>query len=104
MPEADAAPLRRYLGSLSSHLSADSGIVRLSTRYFDAPSGLVYFDPAKTTAAKISAALTMPELTVFRTDTETESFKNPFHLTAEGKVLTVEQAEARENGVVAQKD
>ena len=104
MPEADAAPLRRYLGSLSSHLSADSGIVRLSTRYFDAPSGLVYFDPAKTTPAKISAALTVPELTVFRTDTETESFKNPFHLPAEGMEMTVEQAEAGENGIVAQKD
>lgn len=96
MPEADATPLRRYLGSLSSHLSADSGIVRLSTRYLDAPSGLVFFDPAKTSAEKIAAALTKPELTVFRTETETESFANPFHLTTEGKVIGAEQMEGVE--------
>jgi hypothetical protein len=93
MPEADAAPLRRYLGSLSSHLSADSGIVRLSTRYLDVPSGLVYFDPSKTTAAKVAAALTKPELTVFRTETETETFANPFHIKADGKVITAGELE-----------
>lgn len=87
MPEADAAPLRRYLASLSSHLSADDGIVRLSTRYLDVPSGLVYYDPSKTNAERIAAALTKPELTVFRTGGETESFENPFHLTKEGKVV-----------------
>jgi hypothetical protein len=96
MAEADAAPLRRYLSSLSSHLSADSGIVRLSTRYLDIPSGLVYFDPSKTTAEKIAAALTKPELTVFRTDTETESFANPFHLTTEGKVVAAEEVAEKE--------
>ena len=96
MPEADAAPLRRYLGSLSSHLSADSGIVRLSTRYLDVPSGLVYFDPGKTSGEKIAAALTKPELTVFRNETETESFANPFHLTTEGKVVGAEQLEEQE--------
>ena len=96
MPEADAAPLRRYLGSLSSHLSADSGIVRLSTRYLDVPSGLVYFDPGKTSGEKIAAALTKPELTVFRTESETESFANPFHLTTEGKVVAAEQVEEQE--------
>ena len=87
MPEAEAAPLRRYFGSLSSHLSADSGVVRLSTRYLDVPSGLVFYDPLKTNAEKISAALTNPTMTVFRTETTTESFENPFHLPATGKVM-----------------
>jgi polyferredoxin len=93
MPEADAAPLRRFLGSLSSHLSADDGVVRLSTRYLDVPSGLVYFDPSKTNPEKIAAALTKPELTVFRTGGETESFANPFHLTKEGKVVPAGELE-----------
>jgi polyferredoxin len=93
MPEADAAPLRRYLGSLSSHLSADSGVVRLSTRYVDVPTGLVFFDPQKTDAGKISAALTNPTMTVFRTETTTESFDNPFHLPAAGKVMRGEEIE-----------
>lgn len=100
MPEADAAPLRRYLGSLSSHLSADEGIVRLSTRYFAMPTGLVFYDPAKTDPAKISAALTKKELTVFRTESKTESFANPFHLPEEGKVVTPAEIEAMsEDGV-----
>ncbi|MBP1655675.1 MAG: Polyferredoxin [Bacteroidetes bacterium] len=93
MPEADAAPLRRYLGSLSSHLSADSGVVRLSTRYLDGPSGLVFFDPLKTDAQKISAALTNPVMTVFRTETKTESFDNPFHLPAEGQIMRGDEVE-----------
>jgi hypothetical protein len=84
MPEADAAPLRRYFGSLSSHLSADDGVVRFSTRYMDGPAGLVFFDPAKTTAENVRAALVKPVLTVFRTETETQDMPNPFHIPAEG--------------------
>jgi polyferredoxin len=84
MPEADAAPLRRYFGSLSSHLSADDGVVRFSTRYMDGPAGLVFFDPSKTTADKIRAALVKPILTVFRTETETQDMPNPFHIPLEG--------------------
>ncbi|MBI5474768.1 MAG: 4Fe-4S binding protein [Ignavibacteriae bacterium] len=86
MPEADVTPLRRFFGSLSSHLSADDGVVRLSTRYFDEPSGLVYFDPTKTSVEKIRLALTKPKLTVFKTDTETQDIANPFHIKPDGVV------------------
>jgi ferredoxin len=84
MPEADVAPLRRFFGSLSSHLSADDGVVRFSTRYMEGPTGLVFFDPAKTTAEKVRAALAKPTLTVFRTETETQDMTNPFHIPLEG--------------------
>jgi hypothetical protein len=90
MPEADAAPLRRYLPSLASHLSADDGVVRLSTRYLDGPVGIVFFDPAQTTAEKVRQALARPVLTVFRTQAETQEMENPFHLTAEGRVVKAE--------------
>ncbi len=84
MPEADSTPLRRYFGSLSSHLSADDGIVRFSTRFIDEPVGMVFFDPSKTSLQKIQAALTKQKLTVFKTETETADLENPFHIKAEG--------------------
>lgn len=87
MPEADSTPLRRYFGSLSSHLSADDGVVRFSTRFLEEPVGLVFYDPAQTSAEKIRAALAKPTLTVFRTETETEDLENPFHITGEGIVV-----------------
>lgn len=86
MPEAAVSNLRRYLGSLSSHLSADSGIVRLSTRYFKVPSGMVFFDPSKTSVESIKNALVKPKLTIFLTDTETKDIENPFHIKPEGEV------------------
>lgn len=86
MPEAGMPTLRRYLGSLSSHLSADDGIVRLSTRYLDAPSGIIFFDPSKTSADKIKIALEKPVLTVFTSETETRDLENPFHIKADGVV------------------
>jgi polyferredoxin len=87
MPEADEATMRRFFGSLSSHLSADDGIVRFSTRYIDGPVGLVVFDSEQTSAEKIVAALTKPTLTVFRSQTETQDMPNPFHIGKEGKVV-----------------
>ena len=86
MPEADLTPLRRFFGSLSSHLSADDGVVRLSTRYLDAPSGMIFFDPSKTSVEKIRIALTKPKLTVFKTETETQDIDNPFHIKPDGEV------------------
>lgn len=86
MPDAANTALRRFLGSMSSHLSADSGIVRFSTRYFKTPSGLVYFDPAVTTAEKIKEALVKQKLTIFLNDTETKDIDNPFKIKPEGEV------------------
>ena len=86
MPEAANTALRRFLGSLSSHLSADSGVVRLSTRYFKVPSGLVYFDATKTSVEKIKEALVKPKLTIFLNDTETKDIDNPFKLKPDGVV------------------
>jgi polyferredoxin len=86
MPESNAPALRRFLGSLSSHLSADEGIVRLSTRYVDVPSGYIFFNPAKTKVELIKAALTKNKLTVYTSDTESKEIDNPFHINPEGKV------------------
>lgn len=86
MPEAGMPTLRRYLGSLSSHLSADNGIVRLRTSYEDQPVGQIYFDPSQTTVDKIKAALVKKNLTIFVTETETKDIPNPFHIKPEGKV------------------
>jgi polyferredoxin len=88
MPDAAVASLRRYFGSLSSHLSADDGIVRLSTRYLDVPSGIVFFDPSQTDVEKIKAALVKPVLTVFTSKTETKDMDNPFKINPDGKVLS----------------
>jgi len=87
MPEAGIPTLRRFFGSLTSHLSADEGIVRLSTRYTDSPSAFIYFDPSKTDVEKIKKALVKPMLTVFLSDTETKDLTNPFHIKPEGKVV-----------------
>lgn len=87
MPEAGVPTLRRYLGSLASHLSADEGIVRLSTRYDGSPLGYIYFDPSKTNAETIKAALIKPKLTIFVSETETKDMDNPFHIKPEGNVV-----------------
>lgn len=86
MPDAAKPPLRRFLGSLSSHLSADNGIVRLSTRYDEGPSGYVFFDSKQTDENKIKAALVKEKLTVFITDTETKDLDNPFKIKPDGIV------------------
>jgi len=86
MPEAGVPTMRRFLGSLSSHLSADNGIVRLRTSYEDQPTGHIYFDPSQTTAEKIKASLVKKNLTIFVTETETKDIPNPFHIKPEGKV------------------
>ena len=87
MPEAAVPKLRRYFGSLSSHLSADNGIVRLSTRYTDGPSAFVFFDPSQTDVEKIKKALIKPMLTIFLSETETKDIANPFHIKPEGEVV-----------------
>jgi NAD-dependent dihydropyrimidine dehydrogenase PreA subunit len=86
MPEAGVPALRRYMGSLASHLSADNGIVRLSTRYVDQPYGYVVFDPTQTKVETIKAALSKRTLTIFVTDTEKKDMPNPYHIVPEGKV------------------
>jgi polyferredoxin len=87
MPDAAVPALRRYLGSLSSHISADDGIVRLSTRYDEMPKGYIFFDPSQTDVEKIKAALVKENLTVFTSETETKDIKNPFKIKPEGVVV-----------------
>jgi ferredoxin/copper chaperone CopZ len=88
MPEAAIGGFRRYMGSLSSHLSADDGIVRLSTRYLDVPSGIIFFDPSQTNVEKIKSALVKPQLTVFTSSTETKDMDNPFKIIPDGYVVS----------------
>ena len=76
------------MGLLSSHISADDGVVRFSTRYLDAPSGIVLFDTSMTSLEKVKAALRQPKLTVFMASKQTKEFTNPFHIEADGKVVS----------------
>ena len=87
MPEAAVLRFRRAFGLLSSHLSADNGVVRFSTRFLDVPSGIVLFDPSATDIEKVKKALGQPKLTVFLTSDKTKEFTNPFHIESEGKVV-----------------
>jgi len=86
MPEAGIAKFRRYFGQLTSHLSADDGIVRFSTRYNKEPMGYVFFDPSQTNVERIKEALVKEKLTIFLSDTETKDVENPFHIKAVGEV------------------
>lgn len=88
MPEAGVPALRRYLGSLASHLSADEGIVRLSTRYDGSPHAYIYFDPSQTKVESIKAALVKPKLTIFVSETETKDIENPYKIKPEGTVVS----------------
>lgn len=87
MPESSNPALRAKFGQLTSHLSADEGVVRFSTRYLDVPSGIVFFDAAKTNVEKIKKALTVPQLTIFVSETDTKNVPNPFHIKPDGKVV-----------------
>lgn len=89
MPEAGAPALRRYFSSLTSHLSADSGVVRMSTRWTDKPTAYIFFVKEKTNVEKIKAALVKPMLTIFVSDTETRDIKNPFNIKPDGEVTNV---------------
>lgn len=87
MPEAASPQLRRYFSHLTSHLSADNGIIRFSTRFTNVPTAFIYFDPAQTNAEKIKAALVKPKLTIFTGDNQTKEVANPFHIKPNGKVV-----------------
>ena len=69
MPESGVSALRRFLGSLSSHLSADEGVVRLSTRFVMFPQVTFISIPDKTSEKAIKSALTKEKLTIFVTET-----------------------------------
>jgi len=86
MPEAGVTSLRRYFSYLTSHLSADSGIVRFSTRYIDKPYAFVFFDASQTDVDKIKAALVKQKLTIFTGENETKEVENPYHIKPEGEV------------------
>ena len=86
MPEAASPQLRRYFSYLTSHLSADDGIVRLSTRFTNKPSCFIYFDESQTSVEKIKGALTKKKLTVFLSNAQTKDVDNPFHIKPNGMV------------------
>ena len=97
MPEAGTPSLRRYFSSLTSHLSADEGVVRLSTRWADRPMAYVFFVKEKTSAEKIKEALVKPMLTVFINETETTDIKNPFKINPEGTVTNADDLDLDTN-------
>lgn len=88
-PQADSN-LRRFLGWLSSHISADDGVVGLSTRYTDQPVGVVFFDPLQTNEEKIKEALAKENLTIFTGDGQSTERENPFKIKSDGKVMSAE--------------
>ncbi|MEW6193776.1 MAG: 4Fe-4S binding protein [Bacteroidota bacterium] len=88
MPEAGVPTLRRYFSYLTSHLSADDGIVRFSTRYVDQPYAYIFFDASQTDVDKIKAALVKQKLTIFTGENETKEVENPYHIKPEGEVIS----------------
>lgn len=86
MPEAGIPTMRRYFGQLTSHLSADDGIVRLSTRFDNGPTAYLFFDPSQTDVEKIKSALTKEILTIFVSEVETKDVENPFKIVPNGIV------------------
>ena len=89
-PQSDSN-LRRFLGWLSSHLSADDGVVGLATRYTDQPVGIVFFDQSQTDADKIKEALIKDNLTIFTGDGQSTQRENPFKIVPEGEVISARE-------------
>jgi len=97
MPEAGTPSLRRYFSSLTSHLSADEGVVRLSTRWTDAPTTYIFFVKEMTNVEKVKEALVKPMLTIFINETETRDIKNPFNIKPEGTVTNADDLDIDTN-------
>ncbi|MDP4175874.1 MAG: 4Fe-4S binding protein [Bacteroidota bacterium] len=97
MPESANPVLRQRFSSLTSHLSADHGIVRFSTRYYDVPTAIVFFDAKQTNVEKIKKALVQPTLTIFTSETSTKDIPNPFHIKPDGKVMKATEVNVEEN-------
>lgn len=89
-PQSDSN-LRRFLGWLSSHLSADEGVVGLATRYTDQPVGIVFFDPSQTDVTKIKEALVKDNLTIFTGEGESTQRENPFKIVSEGEIISAKE-------------
>ncbi len=88
MPDAENVIVRRMLGSLVSHLSADSSIVRFSTSFVAGrPVAHVFFNPARTDTAAIYKMLMADTLVVFQKDGSTEKTPNEFEFALPARTL-----------------
>ncbi len=93
MPEAGEGELSGSLPYLTSHLSANEGIVRFRTLWNDGAKAYIYFDPKKTTADAVKKELVKPKLSYFISETEKEEIENPFRINDEGKVFKAKELE-----------
>lgn len=80
MPDAESGMLRRYFGYLTSHLSNQDAIVRFSTRYYEAPTGMVFFDAKNVDVETIKTLLTADSLTVHYSDGSIKKPENPYNI------------------------
>jgi len=80
---ADNIAVKRNLKYLTSHVSGDTGIVRLKTNFVERGEVVqIYFDPSQVKAEKISALLKSPNLVVFVSGGGTKEIANSFNLSA----------------------
>lgn len=95
-PQSDSN-LRRYLPWLSSHLSVEKGIVRLSTRYINEPVGLVFFDPSLVSVERIKELLSMEKITTYSADGTATVRDNPYKISPEGTIITASEVYASDD-------
>ncbi|MDA3861536.1 MAG: 4Fe-4S binding protein [Melioribacteraceae bacterium] len=86
MEEAGSRVLYSKLSYLTSHLSSWKGIVRLTTKYDDAPMAYVYFQDDVTPLNTLIAVLSMEKMRVHFRGGEIKLVDNPFKSKPEGIV------------------
>lgn len=87
IPMPDAEEMWDQFPYLTSHLSANEGIVRFMTGWSSGPTAYIYFDSKKTTADAVKKELSKPKLSYFVSETEKEEIDNPFSFNLQGKVI-----------------
>ena len=93
MAEAGKSSLYGRLSYLTSHLSGWSGIVRLSTKYDDAPTAYIYFKEDVTPIDTVKAVLSMEKMRVHFRGGKIKLVDNPFKSKPDGIVKKATELE-----------
>ncbi|MDD5766637.1 MAG: 4Fe-4S binding protein [Candidatus Marinimicrobia bacterium] len=88
LENADNIAVKRNLKYLTSHVSGDTGIVRLKTDFVERGEVVhIYFNPSMVKVEKISTLLKAPNLVVYTSNGEMKKFTNSFEFVGKGVVL-----------------
>ncbi len=86
MQDAAQSKLAPRLPYLTSHLSNWKGIKRFSTRHYEVPTGLLFFDETITSLDSVKIAVESKTLKVHFKDGSVKEVPNPFKIKAVGEV------------------